>query len=75
MSYTQAPVFFLGHPCTVTQLLHSLFALDEERFIFYDTFMDGFTYFSYSLNIFKSSYLLGYCLKQDQWIILNYIYI
>ena len=38
----KAPVFVLGHPRTGTTLLHSLLALDEERFTFCDTFMAGF---------------------------------
>mmetsp|Transcript_21946 Transcript_21946/g.32861 ORF Transcript_21946/g.32861 Transcript_21946/m.32861 type:complete len:455 (+) Transcript_21946:156-1520(+) len=39
---SQAPVFIIGHPRTGTTLLHSLLALDEERFSFCDTFMAGF---------------------------------
>ena len=38
----KAPVFIIGHPRTGTTLLHSLLALDEERFTFCDTFMAGF---------------------------------
>ncbi len=38
---SQPPVFIIGHPRTGTTLLHSLFALDEERFAFCDTFMAG----------------------------------
>ena len=38
----QAPVFVLGHPRTGTTLLHSLLALDVERFSICDTFMVGF---------------------------------
>ncbi len=38
----QPPVFILGHPRTGTTLLHSLLALDEERFTTVDTFMAGF---------------------------------
>jgi hypothetical protein len=38
----QPPVFVLGHPRTGTTLLHSLLALDEERFSICDTFMVGF---------------------------------
>ena len=38
----KAPVFILGHPRTGTTLLHSLLALDEERFTFCNTFMSGF---------------------------------
>lgn len=38
----QPPVFILGHPRTGTTLLHSLLALDEERFAICDTFMVGF---------------------------------
>uniref|UniRef100_A0A7S3QGG2 Uncharacterized protein n=1 Tax=Chaetoceros debilis TaxID=122233 RepID=A0A7S3QGG2_9STRA len=38
----QCPVFILGHPRTGTTLLHSLLALDEERFSIFDTFMVGF---------------------------------
>jgi len=36
------PVFVLGHPRTGTTLLHSLLALDTERFAICDTFMVGF---------------------------------
>lgn len=36
------PVFVLGHPRTGTTLLHSLLALDNERFAICDTFMAGF---------------------------------
>lgn len=36
------PVFILGHPRTGTTLLHSLVALDEERFDFCSTFCAGF---------------------------------
>ena len=39
---SQAPVFVIGHPRTGTTLLHSLLALDKERFTFCDTFMAGF---------------------------------
>ncbi len=39
---SQAPVFIIGHPRTGTTLLHSLLALDEERFTFCDTFIAGF---------------------------------
>lgn len=38
----QAPVFVLGHPRTGTTLLHSLLALDEDRFCVCSTFMAGF---------------------------------
>lgn len=37
-----SPVFILGHPRTGTTLLHSLMALDEERFAFCTTFCAGF---------------------------------
>lgn len=36
------PVFILGHPRTGTTMLHSLLALDNERFAICDTFMVGF---------------------------------
>ena len=36
------PVFILGHPRTGTTLLHSLMALDSERFYFCNTFQAGF---------------------------------
>ena len=41
-SSSKAPVFILGHPRTGTTLLHSLLALDDERFTFCNTFMAGF---------------------------------
>ena len=36
------PIFVLGHPRTGTTLLHSLLALDTERFAICDKFMVGF---------------------------------
>jgi len=51
---SRAPIFILGHPRTGTTLLHSLLALDEERFTFCDTFMAGFPHcFLFFENIGK----------------------
>jgi hypothetical protein len=38
----QPPVFIIGHPRTGTTLMHSLLALDEERFCVCNTFAAGF---------------------------------
>ena len=51
---TQSPIFVLGHPRTGTTLLHSLLALDEERFTYCNTFMAGFPHcFLFFENIGK----------------------
>ena len=51
---SRPPVFILGHPRTGTTLLHSLMALDSERFYFCNTFQAGFpTCFLFFENLGK----------------------
>ena len=71
----KAPVFILGHPRTGTTLLHSLLALDEERFTFCDTFMAGFPHcflFFETLGKFLFSGILSETRPMDNMKLVSY---